>query len=179
MADGKYERTLFASGYYAKTNAYYMNTYEDPCHPEVRLCRLQSRIGGTHQGVELLIQTLPLLWWSVWTKTDSFSSKPTTFSFGMRDWHERKDGTMTLQQLRYLIAVAEKGAISPEDFREIVVHLSAEYCPTRFREVEQSIGFRTLESASNRRHIDREGRGFSRPRSPGCMADGRAGIEIR
>ena len=30
MADGKYERTLFTSGYYAKTNAYYMNTYEDP-----------------------------------------------------------------------------------------------------------------------------------------------------
>ena len=30
MADGKYERTLFTSGYYAKTNAYYMNTYDDP-----------------------------------------------------------------------------------------------------------------------------------------------------
>ena len=30
MADGKFERTLFSSGYYAKTNAYYMNTYDDP-----------------------------------------------------------------------------------------------------------------------------------------------------
>lgn len=30
MADGKYEKTLFTSGYYAKTKAYYMNTYEDP-----------------------------------------------------------------------------------------------------------------------------------------------------
>jgi len=30
MANGKFERTLFTSGYSAKTKTYYMNTYDDP-----------------------------------------------------------------------------------------------------------------------------------------------------
>lgn len=90
---------------------------------------------------------------------------------------------MTLQQLRYLIAVAEKGAIT-EAAKSLFI--SQPSLSNTIREVEQSIDFRIaehrlphLQSASNRRHIDREGHGISRPRSPGCMADGRAGIEIR
>lgn len=83
---------------------------------------------------------------------------------------------MTLQQLRYLIAVAEKGSIT-EAAKSLFI--SQPSLSTAIKEVEQNIGFRIFNRHRTGRHIDREGRGFSRPRSPGCMADGRAGIEIR
>ncbi|WP_446717152.1 LysR family transcriptional regulator [Bifidobacterium angulatum] len=57
----------------------------------------------------------------------------------MRDWHERKDGIMTLQQLRYLIAVAEKGSIT-EAAKSLFI--SQPSLSNAIREVEQSIGFR-------------------------------------
>ena len=57
-------------------------------------------------------------------------------------WYERKDGTMTLQQLRYLIAVAEKGSIT-EAAKSLFI--SQPSLSNAIREVEQSIGFRIFK----------------------------------